>query len=1194
MHQTPTLFQRAWQSVVAGSALLFSLSTVAPALAQRVLWSDAPVLSAAARSATRPLTHFRAVNVQLDVVRTVLGTAPAEGTAARLSATVISLPLPDGTSQRFRVVQVPVMAPELAAKYPNIRTYAAQGIDDPTATASLEISPEGLYAQILSASATVYIDPTAQGQATHLVFERRAMNRSAFPFVCATPAGTESGLLPTGSTAQRAAVANGTTLRTYRLALACTGEYAAYYGGTKAGAMAGMVASMGRVNGIYERELAVRMVLVANNDRLIFLNPATDRYDNEDGSAMLERNQVVVDSLIGNANYDIGHVFSTGGGGVARLASVCVTGQKAQGVTGSRTPANDAFDVDYVAHEMGHQFGADHTFNSTTGSCGQGNRTASSAYEPGSGTTIMAYAGICGADDIQPNSDPYFHSRSFDQIVAHITGRGNCSVNTATGNTPPVVNAGRNYAIPINTPFVLTGSASDANNDALTYSWEQYNLGPAGAPNAPAGDAPIFRTFPPTTAASRTFPRLSDLLNNVQTKGELLPSYGRRLIFRLVARDNRLGGGGVDYDSMQVVVVPTSSPFIVTVPNTATTWVSGVPQQVTWNVANTNQAPINTSNVQIRLSTDGGLTYPTVLAASTPNDGCETVTVPAGVAASATARIRVQAVDGIFFDVSNENFTIEPSSGPTFYLQNAGCGASALAFCPGSAGTVTVSAGQFQGFMGSIALSAANVPVGVSVTFAASTIQAGGSTTATISTTNAVTTGTYVIQLTGTSGGVTRVLDVPLTLLTAATQAAVLTVPTNNGAATLRPLFSWTAVPNATAYELQIATDIGFNNIVLSQANIPGTSFTPGSALQPLTTYYARVRAISGCGTAPFSANVSFITGAQTCQTIAATTVPRTIPAGFGVAVTSVIPVTRAERVSDLRIRNLAITHPDVGQLEISLTNPAGRRVILFSQACAGTSNLNLSFDDAATTPLACPLPNGATVRPANPLAGLLNSAATGNWTLTITSNSAANTGTLTGWSLELCTLNEVPAAPASLTALAPAVSAAGSTIELLWLDRSNNETGFELERSFAGGAYTRITELPAGTDFYKDEVSANGRYCYRVRAVNGSGASAYSNESCQTVAGITSAGSAALLQGIEVAPNPSAGVFNVRIDNAVRGTIMLRVTDALGRQVQTRQLTKGAAALQLPLDLSQLSPGVYNLHFDMPSGSTVVRLLKQ
>ncbi|GAB2775622.1 zinc-dependent metalloprotease family protein [Hymenobacter latericoloratus] len=1081
------------------------------------------------------------------------------------------------------------MAPELAARFPDIQTYAAQGIDDPTATARLDVSPSGFHALILAADKTVYIDPAEQGTDTHLVFDRRAMNRAAFPFVCATASAAEDVAPVSLRQAARAAVPNGTTLRTYRLALACTGEYAAFHGGTKAGALAAMVTSLSRVNGIYEKELAVRMLLVENTDRLIFLDAAKDPYSNDNGEAMLEENQQAADSLIGPANYDIGHVFSTGGGGIALKASVCQP-EKAMGVTGSTAPRNDAFDVDYVAHEMGHQFGADHTFNSTTEFCSD-NRVSASAFEPGSGSTIMAYAGICGADNLQPNSDAYFHSRSFDQIVAHITGRGNCSVNTPSGNNPPQVDAGANYAIPIRTPFVLTGSATDGNGDALTYAWEQYNLGPEGSPNAPAADAPIFRSFRPTASPSRTFPRLTDILSNTQTIGELLPTYGRRLIFRLVARDNRSVGGGVNYDSMHVVVVPTAGPFVVRAPNTATAWLAGAQQQVIWDVANTTQAPINATTVNILLSTDGGQTYPTVLLANTPNDGFENVAIPAGTTASTAVRVRVQASTGIFFDISDQNLTLAAPTGPTFFLQSGT--AATLALCPGSAATLPIGVGQLLGFAGEVALSATNVPAGVTISYGAPTLAAGGSTTATIATASTAAAGTYTIRLTGTSGGVTRGLDLLLTLQPSATQAATVTTPAANEVATLRPRITWTAVPNATAYEVQVATDAAFANLVINQAGLTGTSFTT-PLLQPTTSYYVRVRGLSNCATALYSATQPFRTGTHTLRAITAPQVPRSIGAGAGSVLTSSIFIGNTERVSDVRVRDLTLTHPDISELEITLTNPAGSRAVLLAQACPGTANLNLSFADEAAAPT-CPIPAGISVRPATSLGELLNSPAFGSWTLTIRDARAGNGGTLTGWKLDIYTLNEPPAAPSGLSVQAPVAASNTVSLSLQWSDNSGNETGFEIERAQLNTtAFSRIATVGANITDYTDQLRTNGTFCYRVRALNANGASGYSNEGCQTVATITTTTSAVLLPGIEVYPNPSPALFTVKVDNAHRGPLTLRLTDGLGRSLFTQTLPKAAAAFHYPLDLRHLAPGVYLLHLDMADGSAVVRLLKR
>ena len=426
--------------------------------------------------------------------------------------------------------------------------------------------------------------------------------------------------------------------------------------------MAEITTAINRVAGIYQREVAVTFQLIANNEDIIYTNGITDPYDNNNGSAMLGQNQANLDNpaIIGSANYDVGHVFSTGGGGVAWLGVPCVAGQKARGVTGLGSPVGDPFYVDYVAHEIGHQFAANHTFNGNSGSCAGSQWNDSTAYEPGSATTIMGYAGICSPQNIQNNSDDYFHGISFDEIVAYTTtGQGNsCAAVSSTGNTPPTVEAGSPYSIPLNTPFTLTGSATDPDGTAsLTYNWEEFDLGPTGAPNSPSGNAPIFRSFSPTTSPSRTFPQISDIVNNTQTLGELLPSYARAMNFRLTVRDNQAMGGGVANDNTTVTAVAGTGPFLVTAPNTAVTWTGNTNENVTWNVAGTNLAPISCANVNISLSTDGGFTYPTSLAMNTANDGSASVLVPN--ISTSNARVRVACAGNIFFDISNANFNIQ-------------------------------------------------------------------------------------------------------------------------------------------------------------------------------------------------------------------------------------------------------------------------------------------------------------------------------------------------------------------------------------------------------------------------------------------------------------------------------------------------------------------------------------------------------
>jgi len=634
------------------------------------LWSDIPeeLISYAGERNIIP-QDYRTLELDVLEMKNELSSAPSEKIIrVNESGKIISLPLPNGEFIKIRFVESLVMEDELADKYPEIRTYLGQGIDQTNVSARFDITPAGFHAIIFTTDGTVYIDPYSSGDSRYYIsyYKKDFTNKRETINSTCNVLGLESeiALRLREQVENGPDVFTGEELRTYRLACAATGEYTIFHGGSVAAGMAAIVTAINRVTGVYELEVAVRMVLVANNDLIVYTDPSTDPYTNNNGVTMLGENQANLDAVIGSANYDIGHVFSTGGGGVANLAVICQNGSKARGVTGLSNPIGDPFYIDYVAHEMGHQYGGNHTFNGNAGSCSGGNRHGSTAYEPGSGSTIMAYAGICGSQDLQNHSDDYFHNISFVEIVNYTTGGGNsCAQITSTGNLPPIVNAGTGgFTIPINTPFILTGSATDPDGDTLTYNWEEFDLGPAGHPNSPSGNAPIFRSFNATPEPWRTFPKLSDLLNNSQTIGEILPSYTRTLKFRLTVRDNRAGGGGVDYDEIQFDVSDAAGPFLVTAPNTSVTWQGNTVQSVEWDVANTSVAPVNTADVNILLSVDGGNTYPITLAANTPNDGSEQVFIPNDP--TTQARIKVEAVGNIFFDISNQDFTIEDNPIP--------------------------------------------------------------------------------------------------------------------------------------------------------------------------------------------------------------------------------------------------------------------------------------------------------------------------------------------------------------------------------------------------------------------------------------------------------------------------------------------------------------------------------------------------
>ncbi len=580
---------------------------------------------------------------------------------------LIQLPLPHGELVDYLLYDSPVMAPGLAAKYPEIRTFKVVGADNPAYTGRLDLTPQGFHAVLYRDARTIFIDPLGSNNHYQSYYKRdyaaRKTKTSDYqPFVCNGPHGSQGGskqpalanrLLDSYNAARFAKLAFGTRIKTYRLAIAATGEFTQFHGGSKSRALAALVTGINRVNEVYERDLAVKLSIIDNNDAIIYTDPNTDPFDGS--RSLADLGTPTINQAIGAANYDVGHVISAGGlGGQAGLGVICGP-DKAGGETSSDSPINDPFFIDFVAHELGHQFGSQHSFNGTAGSCAGGNRSGNHAYEPGSASTIMGYAGICDDENLQRNSDAYFHSDSIEQIRNHIDNGSGSGCGVWSGNNQqPTVDAGANKIIPKQTPFTLRGTGNDADNDSLTYNWEQLDLGPATRSKADftdQGRGPLFRSFSPTSSPTRTLPQISDVLAGSTSYGELLPSLSRTLNFRLTVRD---GKGGVASDAMTVQVVSSAGPFKVTSP-TNSSWL-GNSQTVTWDVANTATAPISCPKVKIDLSTDGGTSFAIPLLASTDNDGSASVTLP--VVTTSQGRVKVSCINQPFFAVNSANISI--------------------------------------------------------------------------------------------------------------------------------------------------------------------------------------------------------------------------------------------------------------------------------------------------------------------------------------------------------------------------------------------------------------------------------------------------------------------------------------------------------------------------------------------------------
>lgn len=606
-------------------------------------------------------TDYPSLVFHLDnALKTDLKAAPREGNENRSEETFLLLPLPDGTEVQLKAEYAPIVGSELAAKYPEIRSYIVKGQG---CSGRIGYTYKGFNGMLFTKQGTVYFDAIdASSGVYHCYYRNDYMNhfRGTKDHRCLVDDNDETLEILDIPEAQRGG-RSGEQLRTYRLALACTGEYASFHGGTITGALSAMVVTMNRVNGIYERDFAVRMVIIDNNDDIIFLDANNDPYTNNSGPDMLGENQSTCNSIIGSANYDMGHVFSTGGGGIASIRSVCSFQNKARGVTGGNSPTGDPFDIDYVAHEMGHQFGGNHTQNNNC------NRANQHSYEPGSASTIMGYAGIC-PPNLQGNSDDYFHTHTWSEVTEFIiNGNGNnCATTTNTGNSAPVVTVPNgDFFIPIETPFLLEGSATDANGDDLTYCWEQYDLGPAGSPDSPSGDAPIFRSWNPREENYRVCPQLVNIIIGNTVFGETYPTYDRGLSFRLTVRDGNTAGGGVAYDLIEFEATEDAGPFVVTSPSQGESVEAENGYEITWDVANTDKTPVNCQLVNIELcsynSGNQSLNILDTLALNTPNDGSETVYMSPDFIGGGKY-IRVKAADNIFFNLNGGVFSIKAAT----------------------------------------------------------------------------------------------------------------------------------------------------------------------------------------------------------------------------------------------------------------------------------------------------------------------------------------------------------------------------------------------------------------------------------------------------------------------------------------------------------------------------------------------------
>jgi hypothetical protein len=1112
-------------------------------------------------------------------------------------STIISLPNADGQIEQFEVVEASNFEPALQAQFPQIRAFSGKGITDKYATLKLSISPQGIQTMVFrTGKENEFIESYSRDHTVYAVFKSRR-EPGTLPWTCSTP----DQQLATGLRTQVENIAARSTgdLKTMRLAQSVTAEYSNFFGATSASqvslVLAAINATLTRCNGVYEKDLAIHLNLIAATTNVIYYNPSTDPYDaaaTGAGGTWNAQLQSTLTSVIGEANYDIGHLFgaSGGGGNAGCIGCICTNGSKGSGFTSPADgiPQGDNFDIDYVVHEVGHQMGANHTFSMSNEGTGVNK-------EPGSGITIMGYAGIT-SQDLAPHSIDIYHEASIAQIQSNIASK-TCPVTTsiAANNATPVVNSGGNFTIPISTPFALTGSATDANvADVLTYCWEQNDnasssqTGASSVASATKATGPNWISFSPATSPTRYFPKLATILAGSLISGpltggdagantEALSSVSRTLNFRLTVRDNAVFSstapvsvGQTNFADMVVTVSNTSGPFSVTAPNTAVSWAGNSSQTITWAVANTTAAPVSCANVKISISTDGGNTFST-LVASTPNDGTEAVTIPN--TPTTTARIKIEAVGNIFFDISNTNFTITSGSGCG---SPAGLTSSAITTTSATVGWSAVSG-------------AVSYDVDYKLNSSGTWTNAATATTSLSVNLSALTSGSLYdwrvrTNCASASSAYTQAQFTTQSVVTCNAPAGLTSSAITTSSATV----SWSAASGATSYD----ADYKLNSSGTWTNAVTGTASTSVnlSGLTASSLYDWRVRTNCASGSSAYTqAQFTTLAISGGCGTAFEPNETQATAATIIAGVANSAAITTSTDIDYFKVVTTATTNNT-----FSLVGPSGVDYDLTIYNSAGTQ-IGSSAGSTATETVS------------------LTNQAAGTYYIKIIGYNGANSATC----------YTITATTAVVTGCSSTydVSTNGTFSGAATVPFNTNVTGlisptgdidyYKFVITTGGTATATLTTLPGDYDLQllssngttQLAISQNGgttsetisrtytagTYYLRVYGYNG----ANSATSCYTLRvalGTASKGNELIVSNkISVFPNPVSTNFTIRIDN-LKGMADIRLFDIYGKMVMQRS----SANMNTQLDIAKLPSGIYLVKVINGEKESTVKIVKE
>ncbi len=923
------------------------------------------------------------------------------------------IPMPDGDYMLFDVVKSPVMEPGLAKKYPGISSFKGYSRENPDVNIRFSISHyNGFYGSIYWKHNNIYIDPLGYGIKEYYMSYFTRDYKVDISNVNLTCGFDENEVLENYEITSPEYRGNELELRetgecdsvkqyNYRLALACTGEWGKTHGGTKEAALAVMVSSVNRINEVYENEFAIHLNLVENNDRLIFLDPDTDPFEtpNKGGELLGEINDVIL-NRIGSNNYDIGHVFTNSCidvGGIARLGVVCGA-SKARGVTcWYRNDLNYVI-TNITCHEMGHQFSATHTFNNC-----DGNESLSTGFEPGGGTTIMAYCGLCEDNNVDYQCLETFHSISVEQIKRYSREFGGslCPEKISVGNSAPTVtlNYKNGFYIPILTPFYLEGEGDDCEGDDLLYSWEEMDSGPSVPIGHPEDNSPLFTAKEPTTQPIRYFPKLYNVLYNItgNYNAEIYPSYSRELNFRLIARDNHPNGGGTGWADVSFRTDEEAGPFKVLFPNSTMQFYEGDSVRVKWDVANTDNSKVNCQKVNIMLSVDRGFTYPYILKYHTDNDGEELIYLPDTI--TTKARIKVEAADNIFYDVANYNVKISEPEDSTFRVFTDNISGD---ICLPEYIETPIRTKSYNGYIDSIRFELTGLPENATYEITPAEVIAGENALLKINFDDVLKWGYYEPRLLAISNhGDTMIKQISWELYVNRYKDIKIKTPASGSSGVaLNTHFEWENPKNVDYVNIYISKNPAFPpDETISQKQIRDSFFILENILDISSLYYWRLEYINHCGIIQPDTIYTFSTVVLDCKDYVSDDVPVTIRTKK--TVSSLLEIEDDITITDLNVIVKGY-HEYFKEIKASLVGPDSTNVLLFNYKPFNyNGNFSLVFDDQATSKMKTP-PNG-TFTPAQKLSVFNGKNAKGEWKLNVYDNKTGQGGKIQYFALNIC-----------------------------------------------------------------------------------------------------------------------------------------------------------------------------------------------